>query len=80
MAESNFSSLRHAELVPASAGLQKSPSGSLGIVARACSGFAMADYPGVGFQDPQYFCDRLGILMRAMARRDDVFALRAVHV
>jgi hypothetical protein len=35
---------------------------------------------GVGFQDPQHFCDRLGVLMRTVARRDDVFALRAVHV
>jgi hypothetical protein len=35
---------------------------------------------GVGFQDPQDFCDRLGALMRAVARRDDAFALRAVHV
>jgi hypothetical protein len=35
---------------------------------------------GVGFQDPQHFCDRLGVLMRAVARRDDAFALRAVHV
>jgi hypothetical protein len=35
---------------------------------------------GAGFQDPQHFCDRLGVLMRAVARRDDVFALRAVQV
>jgi hypothetical protein len=35
---------------------------------------------GVGFQDPQHFCDRLGVLMRAVTRRDDAFALRAVHV
>jgi hypothetical protein len=35
---------------------------------------------GVGFQDPQHFCDRLGVLMCTVARRDDVFALRAVHV
>jgi hypothetical protein len=35
---------------------------------------------GVGFQDPQHFCDRLRVLMRAVARRDDVFALRAVQV
>jgi hypothetical protein len=34
----------------------------------------------VGFQDPQHFCDRLGVLMRTVARRDDVFALRAVRV
>ena len=32
---------------------------------------------GGGFQDPQYFCDRLGVLMGAVARRDNVFALRA---
>ena len=35
---------------------------------------------GAGFQDPQHFCHRLGVLMRAVARRDNVFALRAVHV
>lgn len=35
---------------------------------------------GVGFQDPQHFRDRLGVLMRAVARRDDAFALRAIHV
>ena len=35
---------------------------------------------GVGLQDPQHFCDRLGILVSAVARRDDVFALRAVQV
>jgi hypothetical protein len=35
---------------------------------------------GVGFQDPQHFCDRLRVLVRAVARRDDVFALGAVHV
>jgi hypothetical protein len=26
---------------------------------------------GVGFQDPQHFCDCLGVLMRTVARRDD---------
>ena len=35
---------------------------------------------GVGFQDPQHFCDRLGVLVRAVARRDDVFALRVDQV
>ena len=35
---------------------------------------------GVGFQDPQHFRDRLRVLMRAVARRDDMFALRAVQV
>ena len=39
--------------------------------------FARAVLAGVGFQDAQYFCDRLGVLMRAVARRDNVFALRA---
>jgi hypothetical protein len=27
--------------------------------------FAGAVLAGVGFQDPQYFCDRLGVLMGA---------------
>jgi hypothetical protein len=35
---------------------------------------------GVGFQDPQHFCDRLGVLMSAVTRRDDAFALSAVNV
>ena len=42
--------------------------------------FRDSGLPGSRSQDPQYFCDRLGVLMRAMARRDDVFALRAVQV
>jgi hypothetical protein len=35
---------------------------------------------GVGFQDPQHFCNRLGVLMRAVVRWDDVFALRPIQV